>query len=157
MQDPGHPIGTIVVGLDGSANSHEAVHWAARLAASLGAEVVAVHALGLLDQLEPDGPMVPTQPNREEIAGRAEGPWSEPLAEAGVRHRVVLHDGNPVDVVLDVVEEVGADLVVVGSRGIGGSPALLLGSTSSQIAQRCPCPVTIVPPADRADRRERSS
>ena len=152
MHEAGHAVGTIVVGLDGSANSHEAVEWAAHLASALDAEVVAVHALGLLDQLEPDGPMVPTQPNRDEIAERAEGRWSEPLVAAGVRHRVVLHDGNPVDVVLDVVDEVGADLVVLGSRGIGGSPAQLLGSTSSQVAQQSPCPVTIVPDPDRAAR-----
>lgn len=148
MQDAGHEVRTIVVGLDGSANSHDAVRWAAGLARSLGAEVVAVHALGLLDRLEPDGPMVPTQPHREEIAERANGPWVEPLAAADVRHRVVLHDGNPVDVVLHVVDDVDADLVVLGSRGIGGSPALLLGSTSSQVAQRAPCPVTIVPDPD---------
>ena len=151
MQDAGHPVGTIVVGLDGSANSHDAVRWAARLARSLDAEVVAVHALGLLDRLEPDGPMVPTQPHRDEIAERANGPWIEPLVEADVRHRVVLHDGSPVDVVLDVVADVGADLVVLGSRGIGGSPALLLGSTSSQVAQRSRCPVTIVPDPHRVE------
>jgi nucleotide-binding universal stress UspA family protein len=149
MPDAGHAVGTIVVGLDGSSNSHEAVHWAARLARDLDAEVVAVHALGLLDRLEPDGPMVPTQPHRDEIAERANGLWVAPLVEAGVRHRVVLHDGNPVDVVLHVIDEVGADLVVLGSRGIGGSPALLLGSTSSQVAQQSSCPVTIVPDPDR--------
>lgn len=152
MQDAGHAVATIVVGLDGSANSHEAVQWAAGLAAALDAEVVAVHALGLLDRLEPDGPMVPTQPHRDEIAERANGLWVAPLVDAGVRHRVLLHDGSPVDVVLDVVDEVGADLVVLGSRGIGGSPALLLGSTSSQVAQQSPCPVTIVPDPDRDDR-----
>lgn len=150
MQD-GHPASTILVGLDGSADSHEAVQWAAGLARSLGAEVVAVHALGLLDQLEPGGPMVPTQPHRDEIAELARGPWSEPLTATGVEHRVVLNDGSPVDVVLAVADEVGADLIVLGSRGIGGAPALLLGSTSSQVAQRAACPVVIVPGARRAD------
>lgn len=145
MQDAGHALATIVVGLDGSADSHEAVHWAAALARSLDAEVVAVHALGLLDQLEPGGPVVATQPHRAEIAERARGAWAEPLSTAGVRHRVVLQDGSPVDVVLDVAQQVAADLIVLGSRGVGGAPALLLGSTSTQIAQRAACPVTIVP------------
>lgn len=144
-------MGTIVVGLDGSPDSQEAVRWAAGLAGALGAEVVAVHALGLLDQLEPGGPVVPTQPNRAEIADRAAGTWSEPLEAAGVQHRVVLQDGNPVDVVLDVATDVSADLVVLGSRGIGGSPALLLGSTSTQVAQLGRCPVAIVPGPDRGE------
>ena len=151
MPGAGELIATIVVGLDGSPDSHEAVGWAAVLALALDAEVVAVHALGMLDQLEPDGPVVPTQPHREEIAARAEGSWVEPLTAAGARHRVVLRDGSPVDVILGVADEVEADLVVLGSRGIGGSPALLLGSTSTQLAQRSPCPVTIVPGPDRAD------
>ena len=151
MQDPGRAATTIVVGLDGSTDSHQAVGWAARTALALDAEVVAVHALGLLDQLEPGGPLVPTQPHRDEIAERARASWSQPLLDAGVHHTVVLHDGNPVDVVLDVAGEVGADLIVLGSRGIGGSPALLLGSTSTQVAQRARCPVTIVPGPARAD------
>jgi nucleotide-binding universal stress UspA family protein len=148
-----HGVRTIVVGLDGSTNSHEAVEWAARIAAALGAEVVAVHALGLLDQLEPDGPRVPTQPHRDEIAERARDVWSRPLADAELPHRCVLQDGNPVDVVLDVIEEVGADLVVLGSRGIGDDPMLLLGSTSAQVAQHASCPVTIVPPSGRSSTR----
>jgi nucleotide-binding universal stress UspA family protein len=151
MQDTGHGVRTIVLGIDGSGNSLDAVRWTTRLATALGAEVVAVHALGLLDQLEPDGPQVPTQPHRDEIAAKARGDWITPLAEAGVPHRCVLHDGNPVDVVLHVIDEVDADLVVLGSRGVGGSPALLLGSTSSQVAQQAPCPVTIVPAADRRE------
>jgi len=139
-----------VVGVDGSADSAEAVCFAASLATSLGAEVVAVHALGLLDQLEPGGPKVPTQPHRDEIAAKVAGEWIAPLAEAGAAHRSVLRDGNPVDVVLQVVDEVGADLVVLGSRGVGGSPIQLLGSTSTQVVQQAPCPVTVVPPVDRA-------
>lgn len=150
MPDRGHGVETILVCVDGSANSLDAVRWAAGLAAALDAEVVAVHALGLLDRLEPDGPLVPTQPHRDEIAEQVRTEWSAPLDEAGVTHRCLLHDGNPVDVVLHAIEEVGADLVVLGSRGVGGSPALLLGSTSSQVARQATCPVTIVPSAERA-------
>lgn len=153
MQDSGHAVHTIIVGVDGSANSIKAVRWTARLAAALGAKVVAVHALGLLDQLEPDGPPVPTQPHREEIAEKVRGEWITPLDQAGVEHRCVLHDGNAVDVVLDVIDEVDADLVVLGSRGIGEAPAMLLGSTSAQIAQRARCPVTIVPTKERESAR----
>lgn len=142
-------VQVIVVGVDGSDDSAAAVRFAAGLARDLEAEVVAVHALGLLEQLDPDGPLVPTQPHRDEIAAKVDGEWTQPLVEAGVTHRAVLHDGNPVDVVLQVVDEVGADLVVLGSRGIGGSPIQLLGSTSTQVAQQSPCPVTIVPPPDR--------
>jgi nucleotide-binding universal stress UspA family protein len=135
----------IVVAVDGSDNSLVAVAWAAGLAAHTGAEVIAVHALGLLEQMGTDGP-VPSQPNRDEIARRFESDWCAPLDQPEVRCRRIVRDGNAVSVLLGVAEEEDADLIVVGSRGLGGYPELLLGSTSTQVAQRSHRPVTIVPP-----------
>jgi nucleotide-binding universal stress UspA family protein len=134
----------IVVGVDGSENSLVAVEWAAGLARLLDAEVVAVHALGLLEPLGSDDP-VPSFPHREEIRRLFETTWCAALDTAGVRTRHVLHDGPAVDVLLAVADEVEADLIVVGSRGLGGYPELLLGSTSTQVAQNAHRPVMIVP------------
>jgi nucleotide-binding universal stress UspA family protein len=59
----------------------------------------------------------------------------------------VLRDGHPVQVLLDVADDVDADMIVVGSRGFGGFPQMLLGSTSTQLAQHSRRPVLIVPGA----------
>jgi nucleotide-binding universal stress UspA family protein len=134
----------IVVAVDGSDNSLTAVDWAAQLAGATGAEVVAVHALGLLERMDTEDP-VPAQPNRDEIQRRFETTWCAPLDRVGVRSRRLIRDGNPVSVVLAVADEEDADLVVLGSRGLGGYPEQLLGSTSTQVAQRSTRPVTIVP------------
>jgi nucleotide-binding universal stress UspA family protein len=136
----------VVVGVDGSANGRTALEWAAELAVLAGAEVVAVHALGLLERLD-DGPPVPAQHHRVEITRRFEELWCEPLASAGVRSRRLVRDGDPVSVLLAVAEEERADLLVVGSRGVGDHPEQLLGSTSTQVAQRARQPVVVVPPA----------
>lgn len=140
------PVSTIVVGVDGSDNSRVAVEWAARLAAGLGARVVAVHALGLLERLEPGAAPAPAEAHRAEIEQLFAEDWCEPLLAAGVEHRGDLRYGPPVQVMLDAAEEAGADMVVVGSRGRGASnSALLLGSTSSRLANTSPRPVLIVP------------
>jgi nucleotide-binding universal stress UspA family protein len=137
----------IVVGTDGSDNAQRALALAASIASTCGAEVVAVHCLGLL--FHPSASeLEPSQPHRDEIRALLDGEWTAPLRDAGVAHRTELRDGSPVSVLLAVADDAGADLVVVGSRGVGGFPGLLLGSTSTQLAQHSPRPVLIVPPED---------
>jgi nucleotide-binding universal stress UspA family protein len=134
----------ILVGVDGSENGAAAVDWASRLAALVGAEVVAVHAMGLLEPLAA-GDAVLSYPHRDEIRERFEREWCRPLEAAPVPTTRVLHNGNAVTVLLAVADEYDVDLIVVGSRGLGGYPELLLGSTSTQVAQHSHRPVTIVP------------
>ena len=136
----------IVVGVDGSSNSTVALAWTAGLAALVDAEVVAVHAVGLLEASEGGEPQ-PSQPHREEIRHRFESEWCAPLDDAGVPARRLLRDGSPVSVLLEVADEVDADMVVVGSRGVGAFPQMLLGSTSTQVAQASTRPVIIIPAA----------
>ncbi len=137
-------IHRIVVGVDGSDNSLVAVEWAAGLARLVDAEVVAVHAVGLLEPLD-GGTPVPSFPHRAEIEELFETRWSAPFRAAGVSAELVLRDGPAVAVLLAVADDTDADLIVVGSRGLGGYPELLLGSTSTQVAQNAHRPVIIVP------------
>jgi nucleotide-binding universal stress UspA family protein len=137
-------IRRVVVGLDGSADAHRAAQWAGGLAAAVGAEVIAVHALGLLHRTA-TGDVLAADTHRDQIREELEQ-WCAPLREAGVRHRSELREGNPVSALLEVVDEVDADIVVVGRRGAGGFPGPLLGSTSTQVAQQAHGAVVIVPP-----------
>lgn len=123
----------IVVGVDGSDNARRALGWSAAMAELAGAEVVAVHALGMLEGA-----------HRVEVIARFDD-WLAPLA--AVPHRGLAIDGDPVTVLLETAEREGADLVVVGSRGVGGHPDLLLGSTSHQVIQLSRRPVVVVPPS----------
>ena len=128
-------IEVIAVGVDGSHNSRVAFDWAARLAAALGAELIAVHAVGLLE-------------HRDDPQHREAGAWLIDLQAPGARLERVVRDGDPVLALEAVATERDADLVVVGTRGIGGAPSLLLGSTSSQLLQRSHVPVVVVPAGD---------
>lgn len=142
-------VSRIVVGVDGSDASQHAVAWCAGVAGSLGADVIAVHAVE-----EPVYPLpslayvaVPplSEESRSEIRALAEREWCAPLAAAGVQFRVVLADGPPASVLIKVATEEDADLVVTGRRGRGGFAELLLGSTSHQLAHHLGRPLVIVP------------
>jgi nucleotide-binding universal stress UspA family protein len=133
-------IKRIVVGVDGSANSTDALAWAVTLAQNVEAEVVAVHAVGLLE--------ASTAHDEAQRAARRrqfETQWCSPLTGTDVERTLLLADGDPVSVVLRTARDVDADLIVVGSRGTGGRSELLLGSTSTQVTQRSPVPVVVVP------------
>jgi nucleotide-binding universal stress UspA family protein len=60
-------------------------------------------------------------------------------------HRV--GEGEPVDVILGVAEDVGADLIVMGTHGRSGLGRVLLGSVAEQVSRRARCPVATVRPS----------
>jgi len=138
----------ILVGTDGSEHARRAVRWAADLASLTGAEVVAVHSVGLL-VTTPDGP-VPSTPFHDRLRAALENEWTAELRATGVPVRCRLVEGSAVTALLQAAEDESADLIVVGSRGAGGFSELHLGSTSHQIALYADRPVTIVPPPGRS-------
>lgn len=137
----------ILVGTDGSEHARRAVRWAAELARTTGAEIVAAHAVGLL-VTTPDGP-APSTPYHDRLRALLEGEWTEDLRAAEVPARCVLVEGSAVTALLRAAADEDADLIVVGSRGAGGFSDLHLGSTSHQIAMYADRPVTIIPPPGR--------
>lgn len=63
---------------------------------------------------------------------------------AGVKSEFVAAPGRPSKVIVDTVKKSGADLVVIGSRGLSGLAEFFLGSVSSEVAQLSPVSVLIV-------------
>ncbi|MFI2364341.1 universal stress protein [Promicromonospora sp. NPDC019610] len=147
--------GPVVVGVDGSPTSREAIRFAFDAAALRGAPLVAVHAwsdgpgLGRRRSQDLGTQDLGTQDQAtQEHGAQALDRW---LADARADHpdvrveRVVAPDG-PTAALLDRAKD--ARLVVVGSRGRGGFRGLLLGSTSQALIYHAPCPVAVVPPAE---------
>lgn len=146
----GEPVGPIVCGVDGSSNAVRALEVAASLAEATGADIVVVHALGLLSTI--DGERVPSAEHRHEVEQRVRSQWCSPLVDRVAlvdRWTSRLVDGSPSDVLLDTAHDVDASFIVVGARGIGGHPDLMLGSTSHQVIHRARCATVVVPPLDR--------
>ncbi|MFI6226939.1 universal stress protein [Micromonospora echinospora] len=140
----------VVVGVDGSPESLGAAEHGARAAALRSRPLHLVHGY-----LHPLGYGVPVNPYDlglpepsdeartmlEKTAADLRGRWPELTVEV----RQVA--GGPGATLVE--ESRRAELVVVGSRGLGGFAGLLLGSVSAQVAGHAHCPVLVVRPADR--------
>ena len=149
-QPDGARTGRIVVGVDGSDTAVRALEWALEEGRLHGPSVEVVHAWSV-----PYGPVAPSvsfafDSTPLEVAARRTlddavdsidtGGLSAPLTWT-------VAIGSSSGALLEAAAH--ADLVVVGSRGLGGFKGLLLGSTSHQVAQHSTCPVVVVPPAPR--------
>jgi nucleotide-binding universal stress UspA family protein len=133
----------IVVGVDGSPSSINALRWAARQAKLTGAEIEAVTVWSY-----PAGyGLAPVSDGAADFEGDAGKVLFEALAEvSGIAPDVVIEPlvvhGHAADVL--VREAKDADLLVVGSRGHGGFAGMLLGSVSQHCVQHARCPVLVV-------------
>ena len=145
--------GTIVVGVDGSTASIEALRWAADEARLRGAKVLALRAWAFVPAAPigdpgmiaiPAGDLV-GQLEAESDAARAE--LAEAVAEVfGARTDVEVEqrlvENEPGEAL--VAESESADLVVVGSHGRSGLRAAILGSVSRHVVDHAHCPVVVV-------------
>ena len=128
----------VVVGYDGSPDARSAVAWAARTALALGARLRVVHAVGLLEHAGLGATTVVDGDAARAIA------ISEGMDQLDVEWCVV--DGDPCTALLRMAGSPGGvALLVVGSRGASAHPGTLLGSTSLELAEHAPVPLTIVP------------
>jgi nucleotide-binding universal stress UspA family protein len=142
-------VATMLVGTDGSPSAERGVRYATGLAAQLGARVLLVHAVGLLERL-PGHEAEPASAVRAEVERRLREEWCAPLVEAGIEYECLLEAGPPVLAVPRVAERESVDLIVVASHGRGNAAALPLGSTSHALVQVSTIPVLVVPAAAEA-------
>jgi nucleotide-binding universal stress UspA family protein len=147
--------GSIVCGVDGSADSQAALGIAARLAERLEARLVlaqvaevpvAPYAAGGVGagRIAPQPMTLATRADQEEAGARL---LEQIAAEHGLgdaERRVIA--GFPAERLADLADDEDAELIVVGSRGRGRFKAAFLGSVSSSLVGVARCPVLIVPP-----------
>lgn len=146
-----HTSGRVVVGVDGSASSHEALRYAAEIAAWRHWTLHIVHAWHVNYPLSPYAGLelaevTATASDVAELTVRdAE---KEVLGDlAGLDIRRSIEEGTPAQTL--VIASEGADLLVVGSRGRGGFSSLALGSVGQACVHHAHCPVLIIRPKTR--------
>jgi nucleotide-binding universal stress UspA family protein len=143
-------IHRIVVGVDGSPASAQALDWAADLTTATAAELLVVHAFELTPYLTGAPLGVPhiTPPGdlADSLLAEVDGSWCASLRARGVTYRPVLREGGAGAELLKVAAEEHADLIAVGTRGRNGLREALLGSVAHYVTHHARCPVVVVPP-----------
>ena len=144
--DRHHRAGPVIVGTDGSTGGQRAMKVAAWLARSIDAELVVLHAAGLMTMLH--GRHVPVEGHWDDLQRLLDDEWCAQIRDVpGLDWRTELQFGPAPDLLVERAAQLDASFVVVGSRGVRDEPEFLLGSTSHHVVHRCRRPVVVVPPA----------
>ena len=140
----------IVVGTDGSDTASEAVRQASELAKISKSELNVVSAYEPVSQsqLREEATDVPGDAShvvnpREEVNVTLDKAAGE-AKKAKVKVRKHPREGDPADAILDVAEEIEADLIIVGNKGMTGAKRFLLGSVPNKVSHHAPCSVMII-------------
>jgi nucleotide-binding universal stress UspA family protein len=138
-------LSSIVVGTDGSDTAQIAVDHAAELARALGAKLHIVSAytpvaVRVNTSGAPEGEEWSVGPDLlgEEVLARARATVSEVEVETHACR------GDAAEALIETAQDVNADMIVVGNRGMTGTRRFLLGSVPNQISHHAPCSVLIV-------------
>ena len=151
-------MGKIIVGVDGSGQSRQALAWAVEEGRLRNVPVEAVYVYEYtpswhLYAYGPEGAFaIPDDPDAAEAEAELARERALNLVDDELHHvgnpegvevtPVVIEDRRPARVLVERCDD--ADLLVIGSRGRGGFAGLLLGSVSQQCAQHAGCPVVII-------------
>jgi len=137
---------TVVIGVDGSPGSEVAARAAVAL---LGEEAtyVVVRAVTVPPPTSPTGRFGATalEPLREEERVQAQDELADFAASLPVEVEAIVAPGDPATLLLDVADRTDADVIVVGSRGLGAVKRAILGSVSTRVVGEARRPVLVVP------------
>jgi nucleotide-binding universal stress UspA family protein len=146
----GKMFSRIVVGTDGSETAAEAVRQAVEMAKLSSAKLELVSAFEPVPQqrLKEEASEVPGDVAygvgpREDVNATLDNAAGSARNE-GVEASTHPREGDPADAILDVAEETGADLIIVGNKGMTGAKRFLLGSVPNKVSHHAPCSVMIV-------------
>ena len=143
----------ILVPVDFSEHSKAALESATQLAKTFRAELCLLHCYAVdPGGISPYGVSLP--PNyfdevRDAANQKLDG-WLEKITAEGVKARPLLSSTCPSEEISLMAEELGSDLIVMGTRGLSGVKHLMLGSVAERTLRTAPCPVLTVKATESA-------
>src|SRR4051794_13029521 len=132
----------IVVGTDGSETANVAVDTAINLARLCGAKVNIVTATSDADIMKGGG-----ETQSAVVVARA----AAAAERSGVQCETHAVRGDAAEVLIDMAEQVGADLLVVGNKGMAGVRRFMLGNVPNKVTHHAPCSILIVDTTGKKD------
>jgi len=135
---PGRPV--VVVGVDGSTGSRDAVRWAAGYARQAGAELRAVASWRWPNYVTRIPPGVDLEADTRRTLEEVTAEIGAQFPEVPIEEHVV--EGPPGPALLSQAAD--ASLLVVGAQGRAAFPGMLLGSVAEYCVRNGPCPVVVV-------------
>lgn len=140
--------GRILLAVDGSEEASTAAQTAAELAERTDSELHVVHVGEVEPVFHPErhGYRARYEELQEEARRLLEEQVGEIEAAGVTVSRAYLRMGRPDEEIVGLAEEIGADLIATGSRGVGGMRRALMGSASDSVVRHAHCPVLVVRP-----------
>ena len=137
--------------VDFSETSEHATDFAVGLAEVLGSELHFLHCYSLPVYPMPDGALVSTAAFATRVSAEAQKGLDDLRARFDTKVEVLDHltEGLPHREVQRLVDELGIDLVVMGTHGRTGLNRLLVGSVAERVVRTSPVPVITIPPSTR--------
>jgi nucleotide-binding universal stress UspA family protein len=127
------------------------VRQAVTLAQALGARLTIVSAYEPVPGAELRSRVLPVAPDlqwtvqaREDVLSLLQAAAADARAAGVEQIETFARVGDAADAILDIAEEQGSDLIVVGNKGMTGATRFLLGSVPNKISHHAPCSVLIV-------------
>ncbi|MGH8913020.1 MAG: universal stress protein [Acidimicrobiia bacterium] len=140
---------TIIAGIDGSESSTKAAEIATEMARSWQAKLLIVTVVR-----PPEGwwgiggaPPSPEALSTALVEGQEQilRDTEQRLPLDGVDYETMQELGDPTGKIIDIAEDRGADLIVIGRRGAGLAERVMLGSVADRLCHHSPVPVMVVP------------
>lgn len=135
----------VLVAHDGSEQADKALQEGVGIAKKTGASVAVVSVvpdLCLVD-VSSDECKVITD-TLHSVSDSAMRKVKDTLAAQGVEAEIIIKSGNPAEKILEAADEVGADMIVIGSYGRHGAKRFLLGSVSSKVVEHSKSNVLVI-------------
>ncbi len=143
----------ILVPVDFSAHSSRALQTAIELARAFDAKLHLLHCYPInVGTISPYGLVIPESFDRDirEAATKQLTQWREKVAAQKIEVESEVTPIFPSEAIASTAERIGADLIVMGTRGLSGIKHVMLGSVAERIVRIAPCPVLTLKATDEA-------